>query len=323
MLLTELFESVSRIVYHFTSIPNAAAILTDHRFRLTAAAGTSTERNLSSGKQYYLSTTRSKVGDYTLHQFYKSGLVFELNGEWFNHHYKGGPVDYWQNKGRYQGDGIKGRYSEMEDRVFSDEPYIPFPKDPRKLIKSIHIMWQVVPEDRLDEKLSTYLRTVLIRAKQLGIPYYIYDDEHAFVLQDTRRAKQIDISKLVNPSEPKFGDNWPQTQKDWFKGWREIYYAKDKNQLSKEGKRAADKVINYYRDAAAGLDADIHNEKRRATAGLVKLLKIFRKLGVRSGQEYVDAMRAKWQPIYKKAEEDYWAEVKRKREQEEKAKTPD
>jgi len=32
----------------------------------------------------------------------------------------------------------------------------------------------------------------------------------------------------------------------------------------------------------------------------------------------VDAMRAKWEPIYKAAEEKYWAEIKKKREQEEK-----
>ena len=59
-------------------------------------------------------------------------MVFELNGDWFNHHYKGGPVDYWGGKLPHYGPGLKGRYSEMEDRVFSDEPFIPLPKDPKE-----------------------------------------------------------------------------------------------------------------------------------------------------------------------------------------------
>ena len=86
MLVTELFESVSSIVYHSTQLYSAAQILNDSRFRLAASSGTETELALQkSNKPYYLSTTRSKVGDYTLHQFYKDGVVFVLNGDWFNY----------------------------------------------------------------------------------------------------------------------------------------------------------------------------------------------------------------------------------------------
>ena len=315
MILKELFESVSSTVYHFTSIPAAAEILASGNFRLTASSGTKTERDLARGREYYLSTTRSKVGDYTLHQFHKDGLVFELNGDWFNQRYRGGPVDYWGgNKGRYYGQGIKGRYSEMEDRVFSNEPYISFPKNPKDLIKSIHILWAWKPNETQNNK---WLRTVLIRAKQMGIPHYIYEDEQEFVLQDTRRAIKIDVNKLVNPDAPKFGDNYPRTEKDWFKGYREIYYAKDKESLTKEGKRVADKIMYYFDDAVRGLEADIHNEKRRASPGLVNFLKIFKQMGVNNPYDFVLAMKKKWDPIYKDAEEKYWADIKKKREEEE------
>ena len=320
MLLNDLFESVSSIVYHFTSLPAAAEIMRDNHFRLTASSGTKTERDLARGKEYYLSTTRSRVGDYTLHQFHKSGIVFELNGDWFNQRYKGGPVDYWgKQSGRYYGQGIRGRYSEMEDRVFSNEPYIPFPKDPKNLIKSMHILWQYPKFD--DPMQNTSLRTILIRAKQLGIPYYIYEGEEEFLLHDKRRAINIDLSKLTNPQAPKFGDNYPRSEKDWFKGYREVYHAKDKASLSKEGKRVADKIMHYYDDAIRGLDADIHNQKRKADPGLIKLLKIFRTMGVNSPQGFVEKMQAKWKPIYQKAEDDYWAEIKKKREEEEAAKS--
>lgn len=320
MHLNDLFESVSSIVYHFTSLPAAAEIFKNNYFRLTASSGTKTERDLARGREYYLSTTRSKVGDYTLHQFHKSGIVFEFNGDWFNQRYKGGPVDYWgKNSGRYSGQGLQGRYSEMEDRVFSNEPYIPFPKNPKDLIKTIHILWQYNKFD--DEMQNTALRTILIRAKQLGIPYYIYEGEHEFVLQDTRRAIKIDLARLTNPKAPKFGDNYPRTKKDWFKGYREIYYAKDKESLTKEGKRVADKIMYYFDDAVRGLEADIHNEKRSASPGLVNFLKIFRQMGVNNPYDFVLAMKKKWEPIYKADEEKYWAEIKKKREEEEQGKT--
>ena len=318
MLIYELLsESVSSIVYHYTGLYNAAQILSDARFRLAASPGTKTELDLQKGnKPYYLSTTRSKVGDYTLHQFYKDGVVVVLNGDWFNQRYKGGPVDYW-GRNRSQGDGLKGRYKEMEDRVFSDEPYIPFPKHPKDLIKEIHILY--LPDN--DTRRNQYMRILLTRAKQMGISHYVYEDEAAFVLQDKRKAKPITkefIAALANPEIQKIGTGWPdRPSRDYLKGYREIYYAKDKESLSKEGRTAVDRVLYHLSDAYSGLEADIHNLKSSADPSLVKLIAIFKKMGITSARQYVNAMRAKWDPIYKAAEEKYWAEIKKKREQEE------
>jgi len=321
MLLNDLFESVSSIVYHSTRLYSAAQILNDARFRLTASPGTKTELDLQKGnKPYYLSTTRSKVGDYTLHQFYKDGVVFVLNGEWFNQRYKGAPVDYW-GRNRSQGAGLKGRYKEMEDRVYSNDPYISFPKDPKELINEIHILY--IPDN--DTRRNQYMRIILTRAKQMSIPHYVYEDDAAFVLQDKRKSKPITkefIAALANPEIQKIGTGWPdRAPRDYLKGYREIYYAKDKESLSKEGKTAVDRILYHLRDAYSGLEADIHNLKSSADPGLVKLIAIFKKMGITSARQYVDAMRVKWEPIYKDAEEKYWAEIKKKREQEEKVTT--
>ena len=319
MLLTDLFESVSSIVYHFTRLYSAAQILNDGRFRLAASSGTGSELALQKGNNpYYLSTTRSKVGDYTLHNFYKDGVVFVLNGDWFNYNYKGGPVNYWAGSKLTSSDtGLKGRYSEMEDRVFSDEPYIPLPKDPKELIKAVHILYK--PDD--DTRRNQYMRILLTKTKQMGIPHYVYEDDAAFVLQDTRKAIPITsefIANLANPEIKKIGTGGPDRMKsDYLKGWRELYHAKTKESLSKEGKRAADKVMRYLSDAYSGLSADIHNLKSSADPSLVKMIEIFKKMGISNSKQYVDAMKAKWEPIYKKSDEDYWAEIKKKREQEE------
>lgn len=318
MLVTDLFESVSSIVYHFTRLYNAAQILSDARFQLTVSSGTDTELALQKGnKPYYLSTTRSKVGDYTLHNFFKDGVVFVLNGDWFNQRYKGGPVDYWGGTRLQSSEtGLKGRYSEMEDRVFSDKPYIPLPKDPKQVILAVHILYK--PDN--DTRRNPYMRKLLTKVKQMSIPHYVYDDEKAFVLQDTRKAIPIDSAFIaqISQQDPILDKPWPARQPtDYLKGWREIYHINDKNKLSKEGKRAADKVLYYLKDAYSGLGADIHNVKAKGDPGLIKLIKIFKKMGISSAKQYVDAMRAKWEPIYKKAEEDYWAEIAKKREQEE------
>ena len=318
MFLNDLFESVSSIVYHSTRLYSAAQILNDARFRLTASPGTDSERKLQRGnKQYYLSTTRSKVGDYTLHNFHTDGVVFVLNGDWFNYNYKGGPVDYWGgNQLKSSEVGLKGRYSEMEDRVYSDEPFIPLPKDPKELIKAVHILYK--PDK--DTRRNQWMRMVLTRVKQMKIPHYVYEDETPFLLQDTRKAIPVDSAFIakISQQDPMPDKPWPARQPtDYLKGWREIYFAKEKPQLSKEGRRIIDKVIYSIRDAYSGLSADIHNVKAKADPGLVKLLKIFKQMGIYSSNQYVDAMREKWAPIYKKHDDEYWAEVARKREQEE------
>jgi hypothetical protein len=316
MFISQLTESVSSVVYHFTRLFNAAEILKNNQFRLTASPGTDSERALQKGnKPYYLSTTRSRVGDYTLHNFYTDGVVFVLNGDWFNERYRGGPVDYWAGSKLQSNDtGLKGRYKEMEDRVFSDEAYIAFPKDPKRLIKAVHILFKKDSDTRRNQS----MRTILTRVKQMGIPHYVYDDDAAFVLQDTRKAIPVDSAFIAQISQQDPNKPWPARQPtDWLKGWREIYYAKDKDSLTKDGKRTADKVMHYAKDAYSGLSADIHNVKAKGDPGLIKLIKIFRKMGINNSRQYVDAMRAKWEPIYKKAEEDYWADIKKKREQEE------
>jgi hypothetical protein len=164
------------------------------------------------------------------------------------------------------------------------------------------------------------MRILLTRAKQMGIPHHVYEDEAAFVLQDTRKAIPITkefIAGLANPNIQKMGTGWPdRTKSDYLKGWRELYHAKTKESLSKEGKRAADKVMHYLSDAYSGLSADIHNLKSSADPSLVKMIEIFKKMGVSNSKQYVDAMRAKWEPIYKQAEEDYWAEIKKKKSEE-------
>lgn len=113
-------EGISSVVYHFMGIRNAESVLKQNKFRLTASAGTSTEKALQKGdRMYYLSTTRHKLGGYHLDNSW-SGVVFELDGSKLSQNYAGKAVDYWGAE--WYGDpgsDRKGRARRKRPRIVS------------------------------------------------------------------------------------------------------------------------------------------------------------------------------------------------------------
>ena len=91
-----LTEAASAIVYHYTNTAAAARILTSGEFLLASSTGTQAEKDYEiPGYPYFLSTTRTKVGDYHNRYVGSSAVMFVLNGTWLNHNYKTKPIDYW------------------------------------------------------------------------------------------------------------------------------------------------------------------------------------------------------------------------------------
>jgi hypothetical protein len=294
MKLQELFEAATDELYHFTRLSNAATILENGYFKLAASVGTGSERQFQkSGKFYYFSTTRSKVGDYTLHGYHLDGVVFNLNGRYLNTKYTSKPVDYWERMWA----GRPGRSSEAEDRVYSTEPTLPIPKPATKLIESIHILYEIekIKSDDQYNRLL-WLRKTLLGAKKLGIPVHVYATPKDWLTQNP--AKRIDLKSLVStmstqPPKP----SWGRTKRDYFKVWRELYFKNKKEDLSKDANKLLYKIDVYSRDAITGLDADIHNAKTSNDPGLIKLLKIFRQLKINSPTEYIKYLNNKWTKI--------------------------
>lgn len=291
MNLIELFEAATDELYHFTRLSNAATILENGYFKLSASVGTGSERQFQkSGKFYYFSTTRSKVGDYTLHGYYIDGVVFNLNGRYLNTKYTSKPIDYWE---RMWADR-PGRGSESEDRVYSTEPTLPIPKPATKLIDSIHILYEIEkikPDDQVNRLF--WLRKVLFGAKKLGIPVHVYATPKDWLTQNPN--KQIDLKSLVSQmSTQPPSKSWGRVKPDYFKTWRELYFKNNKGELSKDANKLLYKIDVYSRDAITGLDADIHNAKASNDPGLNKLLKIFRQLKINSPTEYIKYLDDKW-----------------------------
>jgi hypothetical protein len=89
-----LIEAATAIVYHYCGVGAAAKILTSGVFQLSSVTGNKSEEQYApAGYPYFLSTTRSRVGDY--HRYTgSSAVMFVLDGTWLNQHYKTKPVDY-------------------------------------------------------------------------------------------------------------------------------------------------------------------------------------------------------------------------------------
>jgi len=190
--LTSIIEarSADDTLYHITKFESAYNILKSNVFQLTPSILDAHERRFQKGKRtYYLSTSRSKLGGYTV---YKSdGVVFNLDGNKLSHNYKIAPVSFWGSDYVAQ----DSKFDEAEDRIFSYDQTIP---DAQSYIKSMHVM--------LDEGLLLYtkelrvFRGLALLAKQNNIPLFWYDNQSNFLSQVN--PIDIDISKLKNDTAP-------------------------------------------------------------------------------------------------------------------------
>ena len=150
-------ESVSSIVYHYTSHVNAFNILKNGEFRMspTFIHPSNIEGNKSK-KFFYLSTTRSKLGHY--HQTEISGVIFKLNGDKINQRHKGTQVNYYSD--------LKIN-DEMEDRILSDKPTL----DIKNIILGIDVL---ISPKHSNDTFNNITYFIYAYGKKHGIPVNVY-----------------------------------------------------------------------------------------------------------------------------------------------------
>lgn len=299
MKISELFESASSILYHVTTIHAASKILTQGKFNLSASVGTGAERVWAKGDRFYfLSTARNKTADYTIHNLYKTGVTFKLNGDWLNYRYKGAAMDYWEGfwqKMRASG-GDKTRVREMEDRIYSRKPTIPLPSTRTDLITEIHILLV-----EINEQAVIPVRNIIVEAKRNNIPYFVYDDKEAMIFQDKRKA--IPVNEIIPKLKKEAEKRWPRMKpRDFLSPYRELYHKSDRKDLSREASKRIYYIKShgtYFDDEVRRLEADIHNSRSREEyqEGLYRLLQIFRKEKIGTPKEYLKFLRDKWEDI--------------------------
>jgi hypothetical protein len=278
-------EGLSSVLYHGTDLHAALQIMKVDKFKLSMAEATSSESGISK-KLYYLSTTRSVLGSY--HSIH-SNVIFKLDGDALGHNYSGNPVDYWGPDFRK----INPSKNEMEDRIFTDKPYI---ENASKYISEIHIKID-------DDAKSPTLRKVYMAAKLKNIPVYIYDDGKAFSTLNKRKTIKPTatmMGKGIKPSK-RSPDRMPY---DAITPYVEVYYAKSTDDLTDKGKRIVNRLIRYSRDAKPSMSADLHNNKSNPDQ-MEKLMRVWRKAKIRSIDEYNKLMTDKWTTIQKRENEEY------------------
>ena len=216
-------ESLSRVAFHFTSISTALKIVSSGQFELSSALGSVEQQYMPKGKPYFLSATRSRRGGYHENAGRTTGVLFVLDGNWFNQRYKSQPLDYWGNRNPTQS---HHRSHEAEDRVFSAEPTIPIDG-----ISAIHVLYTIDPDwadDKTDAHNRAVTRELLIAGKTRGIPTYFYTNKQSWQNLDTRKLGNV---KMLTGARDK---PWfrPKRKRSYLENWIELMMIRSEEHTS-------------------------------------------------------------------------------------------
>lgn len=288
-----LTEAASSILYHYTTTAAAARILTSGEFLLASSTGTQAEKQYEiPGYPYFLSTTRSRVGDYHNRYVGNSAVMFVLNGAWLNYNYKTRAIDYWDRSWLHSG-GTRDR--ESEDRVYSRTPEIPATADS---ILEVHVLIKEQQEYRSPE-----VRTVLLSAKKQGIPAFLYTDETAWKLQDKRKAvspaQAGDLLKGQQPSRKSYSPS-----RNYLEDWLELIYKKDKSELTASAAKKLRSLIVYgqgYRNEDDGLGVDLSNARKPSNSdypSAVKINQFMQRNNIATPVDLKNFLVDKWKDLY-------------------------
>lgn len=207
-----LVEGITDATYHYCSYQTLWNILNDGQIKLTLSSNHADAYHKR--KLFYLSTQRSKNNKLGYAGNGKREVRIELDGYALKASgYEGMPVDYWGGPMGKQSDiGLnasrlnlnnseslsdddrriitksQGKSSnfEFEDRIFSSKPYIP-----TKFINRV---------DCLVSTLNPIQKEILVKAQEVSVQVYFYNNEKDFILQ-TNNTINDQISQIEGEPE--------------------------------------------------------------------------------------------------------------------------
>jgi len=278
-------ETLSRVAYHYTNVSSALKIVKSGVFELSSSLGSIEQQYAPKGHNYFLSTTRTKMGNYHRSRASSYGVIFVLDGNWFNNHYVSRPIDYWENRNPQ---ASHHRDSEAEDRVFSREPTIPIGG-----VVAIHVLAD--PAEARPHN-NAIVRELLIAAKTQGIKTYLYADFNPWANLDTR--KTIAPTHLTGQRDPAWFR--PKRKAGYMQHWIELMMIDDKSKLSPK----ADQMrysLNYTYDKQSAIDAlktDLSNARKpdngQERAAAVKIIAYMRQHRLNTVADFVEHIANKW-----------------------------
>ena len=276
-------EAASPVLFHYTgSVGAALNILKNNEFMLSISTGNVEAQYAPKGYNYFLSTTRSKVGGY--HEFTGStAVMFNLDGNWFNRRYPVKAIDYWAGFD-------KQKHSESEDRIFSREPTIP-----ADAITAVHVLLK-----EKGEYASPTTRQLMIVAKKRGLPTYLYTNENAWKLQDTKRAISVSNAQELLRGQKKTGYVSTFDGKKYLEPWLELLFKKKRSELSKKANELRYSLTYWNGGQFAddlGLRNEIANARKPGNSGYetaTKIIAAMNKIGAKDVKDLLTFLHKKW-----------------------------
>lgn len=275
-----LTEGATDILYHYTGLTGAEDILKNGEFGLSVIIGVE-KRKVPKGYDFFLSTTRSRTGDY--HRTTANiAVMFVLDGRAIGQRYKVVPVDYWDQSWlstHIPGSSLSSyRTRESEDRILSTDPTMSL-----KYAREIHIL---IKDLGRTELARAQIRQLIDLAEQRNLPHWVYFNEKAWRLQDKRRA-------LLPQHEQEYFRGEVPTRKDYTgTQWEPMNYLHPWDQLLSLNPTQRDELGKQARDLVRrlefgprsgddlGLSQDLFNARKpydTGRASAVKILQFMRK----------------------------------------------
>lgn len=249
-----LVEKVSDVVYHFTSYGNAIKILKHNTIGLSPFLAKDVESKvINTKKLFYLSTARSKLGNYGQNNY--SMIAFVLDGRKLSQRYSAKAIDYW---------GVP-KSSEMEDRILSDRPYI---KDASQYIKSVDVFFNA---DDFDDKIGV-IKALKLAADAINVEVRVFDTIARF----NAGKNPIDLTNKLKDVEAWQSSTYRDRSGDFIEPY--LNAIKGINLDDEATQKLIYKIRNYPQDVERMLKADAHNantsEEMKELATLSKRLKL-------------------------------------------------
>jgi hypothetical protein len=280
MKLQQILESLSSIVYHYSKLQNAIKIIDNGYFLLSNSLGDEIEGGIApSGYNYYLSTTRSKLGIFHTNAYkMHGGVLFVLDGEYYKNNFKAKPVSYWGGRIPLGGD-------EAEDRIFSKTNKLPIDG-----IKEVHVL---ITSDK--SKIDSY--QFLINCKKHNIITFVYNNEKDWLLQN--KNKTIPVSSLkTTSSETKSPPFKERNSSNQLSLWVELLFKKKVDDLSPRAKEIILNFNNPYTYNKLVMDMGYGRKQYDVEYPLaVKIIDFMNKNKLKTIKELFDNVRDKWKTI--------------------------
>lgn len=165
----------SPVLYHVTSVKNAANILKNDEFVLSQAYFGGRDIEFQEGNFYYLSMSRTKYGGYAQGFTNSAKANLEIDGRKLGQEYKTVNANFFE-----------GGETENEERLIHDDPIVPNATD---YIRSVHVL---IDRESISSKQQRNIGFLAEFGEETNVPVFFYDDEQAWITQRDSFAKSID-----------------------------------------------------------------------------------------------------------------------------------